>query len=79
MAVLDRDLAELKRCVELYRQADDLLATERPELAAEIQELAERCDLDYTIENLPGILGRTREGLRRIQAIVRGPEALRPH
>jgi len=33
--------------------------------------MTERIDLDYTLENLPRLIERTREGLRRIERIVK--------
>ncbi len=70
VAVLGRDLGDFKHLIEMYQ---DVLVRQGDELrddAARIREFRERCDLDYAIENLPGILSRTREGLRRIQRIV---------
>ena len=71
VAVLQRDLAELAEAIALYHQADDLLAEARPQLWEQLRSLAERADLEYSISNLPGLLSRTREGLGRIQRIVR--------
>ncbi len=71
VAVLQRDLAELCELVAMYRGADDLIGEHRPELLARICELCERVDMEYTLGNLDGLLGRTREGLRRIQQIVK--------
>ena len=34
-------------------------------------QLCEQLDLDYCLENLPRIIDRTREGLRRIERIVK--------
>lgn len=70
VAVLERDLSELTALLELYRQADPIISESRPELARSIQHVREEADLDYLIENLPGLLARTRDGLRRIQRIV---------
>jgi PAS domain S-box-containing protein len=71
VAVLQRDVKALGALVDLYRTADDELARSRPELLAEIRELAESIDLDYTRQNLDELITRSREGLRRIQQIVR--------
>jgi PAS domain S-box-containing protein len=71
VAVLQRDVGELRQLVLLYRQADDLLARERPELHGQARDLYERTDMDYTLENFDGLMHRTREGLRRIQQIVK--------
>jgi PAS domain S-box-containing protein len=71
VAVLQRDLSELRDLIALYRQGDPSLADSRPELAERINTLASSIDVDYTVGNLDGLLNRTRDGLRRIQQIVR--------
>lgn len=71
VAVLERDLRELGMVVALYRQADDVIADHRPELIERIRVASEDLDLVYTLDNLPRILERSREGLRRIQQIVK--------
>lgn len=65
IAVLERDLGEVLRLVRLYE--------DRPSGASSDEEIAqfrEDADIDYTVKNLPDLLQRTREGLRRIQRIV---------
>jgi len=69
-AVLQRDAAELLALLELYRTGDAQLALVEPATAARIAELCARVDLPYLATNLPQLLGRSREGLRRIQQIV---------
>ena len=71
MAVLQRDVAALGRIVRLYREADSVLEVHAPELLAPVQQLAEALDLDYTLDNLDRLTARSREGLRRIQQIVK--------
>jgi signal transduction histidine kinase len=71
LAVLQRDAAEMRDALTLYRQADDALAHARPELLSQIQKLVDDVDLDYVTGNIDDLLGRTREGLRRIQQIVK--------
>lgn len=71
LAVLQRDAAELRDALLLYRQADDALAQSRPELFLKIRRLAEDVDLDYVLSSLDDLLARTREGLRRMQQIVK--------
>jgi PAS domain S-box-containing protein len=70
VAVLERDLGDLRELVDRYRNEEDTLKAARPAAAAEIRALRDRIDLDYVQENLPGLLTRTREGLKRIQRIV---------
>ena len=71
VAVLQRDLRAIAATLELYRRADGTIAAQQPDLAGEIRELAARADLKYTMENIPELLARSREGLRRIQQIVK--------
>lgn len=71
MAVLERDVKALEQILALYGQGDAVLAREQPDLAAGIRDLAERVDLAYTLTNLSDLLARSRDGLRRIQNIVR--------
>jgi PAS domain S-box-containing protein len=71
LAVLQRDVAELTRLLGLYREADDLIAAGRPELERRVRGVAEPLDFGYTLENLPMLLQRSREGLKRISQIVK--------
>ena len=71
IVVLQRDFAELKGLLTLYQSADSLIATGAADTAAAIRETTERIDLSYTLENLAETLSRSREGLKRIQQIVR--------
>ena len=70
VAVLQRDLAEVHGLVSMYRTCDPVLETHDPALASKIREYSEAIDVDYTLENSESLLGRTREGVRRIQRIV---------
>jgi len=71
VAVLQRDVAALQKLLELYRQADEHIGGARPQLAEEIRQLVEQMDLTYTLSNVTDLTGRSREGLRRIQQIVK--------
>ena len=71
VAVLQRDLRAIAQLLELYRQGDAALAGQNPQLAAEIKDLSDRVDINYTLGNLQDVLVRSREGLRRIQQIVK--------
>jgi signal transduction histidine kinase len=52
VAVLQRDIKSLGALIDLYRQADDALRTLNADLMAEITELSETIDLDYTRKNI---------------------------
>jgi two-component system, NtrC family, sensor kinase len=71
LAVLERDVAGLRDILNLYRRADTVLDTQDPTLAAEIHAVAESIDLDYTLAGIDRLTSRSREGLRRIQQIVK--------
>jgi PAS domain S-box-containing protein len=71
VAVLGRDLGDLLGLVELYRQGEPDLGHVRPELVRKIADLDDRIDLNYSIGNLPRLIDRTREGLKRIEQIVK--------
>jgi signal transduction histidine kinase len=71
VSLLQRDFGELNELLRLYQEGHPALAAGRPELLARIQALAEEIDLAYILENLPGLLTRSRDGLARIQQIVK--------
>jgi signal transduction histidine kinase len=68
MAVLERDLAFLKEILEMYKKAEN--AMQSSDALKAIHELEERIDLPFTLENIDETVGRSREGLKRIQQIV---------
>lgn len=70
VAVLQRDVGFLRDLLRLYQQGDEALARHSPELAGRLRALGEQVDVEYTLGNLEGLLGRSRDGLRRIQQIV---------
>lgn len=71
VAVLQRDVKALKDLLLLYRQAEEIIGANNEELAGWIREMEEHIDLPYTLNNLEELLTRSRDGLRRIQQIVR--------
>jgi len=71
VAVLQRDLTEVIEVLNLYKQGEAVLSSLEPALIAEIEDRRDRADLDYTLGNLPRLLDRTRDGLGRIQQIVK--------
>ena len=71
VAVLERDLNDLLELIELYRQGQADLEKAQPDLIEKINDLDERIDLNYSLSNLPRLIERTREGLRRIEHIVK--------
>ena len=71
VAVLERDLNDLIALIGLYRQFDGRMTPAARGLEAQIDQVSEQLDLDYTLDNLPQLIERTREGLRRIERIVK--------
>ena len=70
VVVLDRDVGEMRELLTMYGEADDLIKHERPDLLERIDAFRERVDMSYTLENIKGLLVRSRDGLSRIQEIV---------
>ena len=70
-AVLQRDLRGVTELLSMYREADDCLKDQCPELMGRITEFSEQVDIRYTLSNVQEMLNRSREGLKRIQQIVR--------
>jgi len=71
IAVVERDLGDVLSLIDLYRRADALVRNHDPGLFGEINEFAAEKDVDYCVEHLPRLIERTREGLRRIERIVK--------
>jgi two-component system NtrC family sensor kinase len=70
-AVLERDLNGLREVLGLYQQAEATLGAGHREAFRPARDLAEEIDLPYTLENLEGLVRRSRDGLKRIQQIVK--------
>jgi two-component system NtrC family sensor kinase len=71
ITVLRRDVGEIGDLLRMYQGADGTLSEHRPELLQRIRDFADRIDLDYTLDNLEGMMARSGEGLRRIQQIIK--------
>ncbi len=71
VAVLQRDLGQLHELIRLYQTAEGTLEQHQHELMARIRDLGEQMDLAYVLEHVPALMARSREGLRRIQQIVK--------
>jgi signal transduction histidine kinase len=71
IAVLRRDVSELLDLIRIYQEADETLVEHRPEIVHRIRLFTDRIDLDYTLDNLDGMMVRSGEGLRRIQQIIK--------
>jgi PAS domain S-box-containing protein len=71
VAVLQRDLGAVFEVLNLHGKVESASPEDRAALVSRIRELGDRFDLDYVVKNLPEVLVRSREGLRRIHQIVR--------
>jgi len=71
VAVLQRDVAAIRKLLVMYQEADPLVQSGKPELMADIKDLCEAHDLQYTLSNLDELMVRSRDGLKRIQQIVK--------
>jgi signal transduction histidine kinase len=71
VAVLERDLKDMIALIGLYRQVAAPADAEHQEIYTQIDHLSAQLDLEYTLNNLPQLIERTREGLRRIERIVK--------
>ncbi len=71
LAVLERDSNFLKEALAMYQSADPIIGAHDPALRQRIKELSDRIDLPYTLSNMEEMLPRSREGLARIQQIVK--------
>lgn len=70
-SVVERDVSALKKLLEIYRQSKSTLASQRPDLHQAIQQFENEIDVDYILANFDGLLARSRDGLKRIQQIVK--------
>ena len=71
VAVLERDLRDIITLIGLYRQLERNGDPSHAELSGQIDAVSQQLDLDYTLDNMPRLIERTREGLRRIERIVK--------
>ena len=70
-AVLQRDVQSLRDLVRLYQELEATPTEGRAELLQRIHDATDQIDLGYTLGNLEGLLARSRDGLKRIQEIVK--------
>jgi PAS domain S-box-containing protein len=71
VAVLQRDLRGILRLLELYRGADTMIEQVNGSLLTQIRDVSKEMDLAYAMGNLQDLLTRSRDGLKRIQQIVK--------
>jgi signal transduction histidine kinase len=71
IVVLERDLEGAFAVLRQVRELETSMHELAPEICLALSSLWLEADVDYTLSNLPGLLRRTREGLGRIQGIVK--------
>jgi signal transduction histidine kinase len=71
-AIFQRDVGDLRRLLELYEGAEAVPGEQRPEAVAQARDFAAEIELPDTLKSLDELLLRSREGLKRIQQIVKG-------
>jgi len=71
LAVLQREVGYLQELIQLHQQAEFASEDVRPAMLEQIRVRSEEIDLPYMLEQLPGIMTRSRDGLKRIQQIVK--------
>jgi signal transduction histidine kinase len=71
VAVLQRDIKAIAVLLKLYGELENATPEQSAALKTEIRDLADRIDLAYTLSNLDEMLVRSRDGLKRIQQIVK--------
>jgi two-component system NtrC family sensor kinase len=71
VALLERDVGNLHDLIRLYQQAEGTLEQYQRDLLGHIHSLADQMDLAYVLDNAPTLMTRSREGLKRIQKIVK--------
>jgi len=70
LAALDRDARSLLDIIACYESGLDVISESKPDLAAEIRDLDDECDLAYIKEHLGNMLESTRKGVKRVADIV---------
>ncbi|MHC5538877.1 PAS domain-containing sensor histidine kinase [Singulisphaera rosea] len=76
LVVLEREMTGITNIVAAYEAGKDALATSAPDVLQRVEVLAEELDWEYVRENIPKILGRTREGVQRVANIVQNLRGL---
>jgi signal transduction histidine kinase len=71
VALLQRDVRALQGMLALYDRGRPLIEQHDQPLAAELSDFAEQFDLPYTMTNMQDVLKRSKDGLKRIETIVR--------
>ncbi len=71
VAVLERDIRDILTLLRLYSELTAAGVEIPSALNSQIDAVSDQLDLSYTLDNMPRLIDRTREGLRRIERIVK--------
>jgi PAS domain S-box-containing protein len=71
LAVLQRDVPMLRDLLVLHQEAEATPPERRGPILNRIKEETQRIDLPYLLHNVEGLFTRSRDGLKRIQQIVK--------
>jgi signal transduction histidine kinase len=71
LVVLQRDVQGLCELLRLFQEGEATLALHHPALSSRVADLKESIDLTNALGNLDGLMTRSRDGLQRIQYIVK--------
>jgi two-component system, NtrC family, sensor kinase len=69
--VLEREVLALRDLAARYREGDAVLREHAADVYRAVQDFADSVDLPYILSSLDGIFARSRDGLKRIQQIVK--------
>ena len=71
LAVLQRDLTSVFEIVDAYRNCLGDLQQVNPDAASRIEQLEQKCDLSWIVENTGPMFESSIDGLRRVRDIVK--------
>jgi PAS domain S-box-containing protein len=69
LSTMQKYTDKLLNVLKVYGKTESLLAQDN-EVAKEIQQVREQADLDFLIEDLPGLVQESRNGLSRVKQII---------
>ena len=78
VAVMERDLRDLLALIRLYHGTEPVIKEADHEVFEKIEELCDRIDLGYCLENFPRLIERTARGASADRADRQGAPSLRP-
>jgi two-component system, NtrC family, sensor kinase len=71
MAVLNREVSDVMKLLQTYRNGAETIAKHEPDLADATVRLEQKIDLPWIEENIPHLLKSSQDGLARVRDIVK--------